>query len=133
MSTRFRNARHATKEKALAKHLDSLRQACKEYGRQDLYEPLGRLLKPNIGWLDRDLELFLKMRRYVIAANVMLYESRTELARKYLEEALRLAKVDSARHRRLATVLANLETVAKIARRSWQIEDGYAPMQKTAV
>ena len=130
MRVRFRKAKHTIEEKAPAKHLDSLRQACKECGRQDLYEPLSRVLKPNIGWLNRDLELLLKTRSYILAANVMLYESKAELARKYLEEAIRLAKVGSARHLRLITVLGNLDTVAKIARRSWQIEGECAPTQK---
>jgi hypothetical protein len=73
----------------------------------------------------------LKRGRYIIAANVMLYESKIQRARGYFEEAARLAKVGSARRRRLATILANLDTVAKIARRSWEIDGKYTPIQKT--
>jgi hypothetical protein len=36
----------------------------------------------------------------------------------------------SARHRRLATILANLDTVAKGARRSWEIDGKYASTKK---
>ncbi len=134
MRVRFWKAKRTLEEKALAKHLDSLRQACKEYGRRDLYEPLSRVLNPNnINWLDRDLELFLKMRRYVIAVNVMLYESKTEPAREYLEDAIRSVQAGSVKRRDLARVMANLETVAKIARRSWEIEGKYAPRQESAM
>jgi hypothetical protein len=133
MWVRFWKAKRTLEEKVLAKHLYSLRQACKEYGRQDLYEPLSRVLNPNINWLDRDLELFLKMRRYVIAANVMLYESKTEPAREYLEDAIRSTQTGSVKHRDLTRVMANLEDVAEIARRSWEIEGKYAPIQESEV
>jgi hypothetical protein len=133
MGIRFPKAKRGFEKRSMAEHLDSLRRACKEYERQDLYEPLSRVLNPNIRWLDRDQELFLKMRCYVIAVNVMLYESKTESARRYLEEALRRTEVGSARHRRLATVLANLKIVAKIARRSWEIDRECTSMREIAM
>jgi hypothetical protein len=47
-----------------------------------------------------------------------------------LEEATRLAKTGSARHRRLTTILTNLDIVAKIARRFWEIEGKYTMTRK---
>jgi nucleotide-binding universal stress UspA family protein len=99
--------------------LDWLKQACEEFGRGDLYKPLRWTLNLNIRWLDRHSDYFLKSERYVLAANVMLYESKTARARKYLEQALRSAKVGSARYERLSVVLANLDAVSKIAERFW--------------
>jgi hypothetical protein len=130
MSARFWKGRRVSEEKVVGEHRSSLRKACEEFGRQDLYEPLSWVLNLNIRWLDRNLDYFLNRRRYVIAANVMLYESRIERAKGYLEEAIRLAKVGSARYRRLTTILANLQMVAKIARRSWEIDGKYATARK---
>ena len=124
MTIRFRRRKHVP-EKVPTENLDSLRRACEEFGRKDLYKPLSWVLNLNIRWLDRNLEYFLKRGRYVIAANVMLYESKTDRARKYLEEALRSVKVGSARHRRLTVVLANLDIVLKIAKRSWELAGKY--------
>jgi hypothetical protein len=131
MGARFWKAKGVLEEKVPAERLSSLKQACEEFGRQDLYEPLSWVLNLNIRWLDRNLEYFLERERYIVAANVMLYEAKIERARGYFEEASRLAKIGSARHRRLTTILANLDAVAKIARRSWQIDGRYAPTQKT--
>jgi nucleotide-binding universal stress UspA family protein len=99
--------------------LDSLKQACSELHREDLYEPLRWILNLNIRWLDQRLEYFVNRRRFVIAANVMLYESKTERARKYFQEALRSVKVGSARYQRLSVVLENLDVISKIAKRFW--------------
>ena len=130
MRVRFRKAKGVLEEKVPAERLISLKQACEEFGRQDLYEPLSWVLNLNIRWLDRNLEYFLKRERYIVAANVMLYEAKIERARGYLEEATQLAKIGSARNRRLTTILANLDTVAKIARRSWEIDGKYASTEK---
>jgi nucleotide-binding universal stress UspA family protein len=128
MVIRFR--RKATSdEKVPPEKLDSLKQACKEFGREDLYKPLSWVLNLNIRWLDQHLEAFLKSGRYVLAANVMLYESKTDRARKYFTEALRSTKVGSARHQRLTTVLENLDVVSKIAKRSWGLA-GKRPMDE---
>jgi hypothetical protein len=117
-------------EKVPAEGVGSLRQACGEFGRQDLYEPLSWLLNLNIRWLDKNLDYFLQRKRYIIAANVMLYESRMERAREHFEGALRLTKADSERQRRLTVVLANLDTVSKIARRFWELEGKYVQTRK---
>jgi hypothetical protein len=122
--------RGALEEKVPAYRLSSLKQVCEELGRQDLYEPLSWVLNLNIRLPDRNLEYFLKRERYIVAANVMLYEAKIERARGYLEEATRLAKIGSARHRRLTTILANLDTVAKVARRSWEIDGKYGSTKK---
>jgi hypothetical protein len=132
MKIRFPRAKRDAGERVPAEHLNSLRQACEEFGRQDLYQPLSWVLNLNIRWLDTHLDYFLQRGRYVIAANVMLYESKKDRARKYFEEALRLSKPGSARQRRLTTILANLDTVAKIARRSWEIDGKYAPRKRSA-
>jgi len=105
--------------------MSSLKQACEEFGRRDLYEPLSRVLDLNIRWLDRNLESFLKKGRYEIAANVKLYESKIGLARKYFGKARRSTKAGSERHRYLTAVLANLGIVSKIARRSWTLSGKY--------
>jgi nucleotide-binding universal stress UspA family protein len=124
MTISFRRREHVP-EKVPTENRDSLRRACEEFGRRDLYKPLSWLLNLNIRWLDRNLEYFLKRGRYVVAANVMLYESKTDRARKHLEEALRSVKVGSPRHRRLTVVLANLDIVSKIAKRSWELAGKY--------
>jgi nucleotide-binding universal stress UspA family protein len=49
----------------------------------------------------------------------MLYESKTDRARVYFEQALHSARVGSARYQRLSTVLRNIDAVSKIAQRSW--------------
>ena len=55
----------------------------------------------------------------------MLYESKISLARKYFEKARRSTKAGSERHRYLTAVLANLNLVSKIARRSWTLSGKY--------
>jgi hypothetical protein len=130
MRVTFWKSKSALEEKVSAERLGSLKQACEELGRRDLYEPLSWVLNLNIRWLDSNLEYFLKRKRYIVAANVMLYEAKIERARGCLEAATRLAKTGSARHRRLTTILANLDIVAKIARRFWEIEGKYATTKK---
>ena len=115
--TRFRKS--PSDEKVPPGKLDSLKRACGEFGREDLYKTLRWVLNLNIRWLDMHSDYFLKSKRYVLAANVMLYESKTGRARKYFEQALRSAKVGSARYQRLSIVLENLDAVSKIALRSW--------------
>ena len=97
--------------------LDALMKACKEFKRQDLYRPLSYVLNLNVRRLSRNLKPFVKKARYVLAANVMLYGSKNNLARKYLRKARALTRPESPRRRRLAIVLNNLPVVARIARR----------------
>jgi nucleotide-binding universal stress UspA family protein len=125
MVIRFRWRKPVVDEKVPSENLDSLKRACEEFGRKDLYTPLSWVLNLNIRWLDKNLEYFVKRGRYVLAANAMLYESNTERAREYFEEALQSVKVGSARHRRLTIVLANLAIVSKIAKRSWELAGKY--------
>lgn len=113
-------------EKVPSENLNSLRLVCEEFRRGDLYRPLSWILNLNIRWLDRNLEYFLKRGRYVLAANVMLYESKNERARDYLEKARRSVNVGSARHRRLTMVLDNLDIASKIARRYWELAGKYS-------
>jgi nucleotide-binding universal stress UspA family protein len=126
MTIRFR--KHAGKVVPRS-NVDSLKQACEEFGRQDLYKPLSRVLSLNIRWLDTNVQPFLKKGRYAIAANVMLYESKIRLAREYFEKARGVAKAGSQIRRDLTTVLANIETVSKIARRSWTLSGKYQTKQ----
>jgi hypothetical protein len=63
----------------------------------------------------------------------MLYESKKESARKYFEEALRLAKVGSPRHPRLKIVLANLDIFSKIAKRSWELDGKYRKEKRAKI
>ena len=100
----------------------SLRRACHEFGRDDLYEPLRWLVSLKPLWLDANLQALLNAKRYVIAANVMLFHSRDIEAREYLQKAMRSITPDSARYRRLSTLLANLNVASKIARRSWELD-----------
>jgi nucleotide-binding universal stress UspA family protein len=116
---------HILEEKVPPENLNSLRQACSEFGRQDLYRTLSWILNLNIKWLDMNLQPLLKKERYITAACVMLYESRTERAKQYFEKALRSSKAGSARYRRLMAALANLDVVGKIARRSWELDGKY--------
>jgi nucleotide-binding universal stress UspA family protein len=108
-------------EKVPHEKLDWLKKACIEFRREDLYEPLRWILNLNINWLGRHLEYFVSRRRFVISANVMLYESKNDRARKYFQEALRSAKIGSARYQRLFMVLENLDVVSKIAKRFWEL------------
>jgi nucleotide-binding universal stress UspA family protein len=126
MTIRFR--KHAQKLVPTS-NVNSLKQACAEFGRQDLYKPLSRVLSLNIRWLDTNIQPFLKKGRYAIAANVMLYESKTRLAREYFEKARGVTRARSQIRRDLTTVLANLDTVSKIARRSWTLSGKYQPKQ----
>ncbi len=113
-------------EKVPSAKLDALVRACREFKRQDLYRPLSYILNLNVRWLSRNLEPFVKEGRYVLAANVMLYGSRNNLAGKYLRKARALTKPGSTRHRRLTIVIDNLPVVARIAQRFWELEGKYA-------
>jgi nucleotide-binding universal stress UspA family protein len=125
VETKVLKRRNTLVEKVPSKNSSSLRQACNEFGRQDLYKPLSWVLNLNIKWLDMNLQLLLKKERYVTAACVMLYDSKSERARQYFEKALRSSKAGSTRYRRLTTVLGNLDVVEKIARRSWELDGKY--------
>lgn len=113
-------------ERVQSAKLDTLRKACKEFKRQDLYRPLSYVLNLNIRWLSDNLGSLTKQGRYVLAANVMLYGSKNSSAKKYLRNARALTKPGSPRRRRLMIVLNNLPVVAKIARRFWELEGKYA-------
>lgn len=106
--------------------LDALMKACREFRRQDLYRPLSYILNLNVRWLSRNLEPFLREGRYVLAANVMLYGSKYNLARKYLRKARALTKPGSTRRRRLTIVIDNLHVVVRIAQRFWELEGKYS-------
>jgi nucleotide-binding universal stress UspA family protein len=125
MVIRLRLRKHPIDEKVPRVNLNSLKQACEEFGREDLYKPLSWVLDLNIRWLDENLGHFVKRGRYVLVANIMLYESKTERARRYFEQALKSVKVGSPRHRRLTVVLANLDVVSKIAQRFWELARKY--------
>lgn len=75
-------------EKIPIKKLNALKKACNEFVRKDLYRPLSYVLNLNIRWLNSNLDQFLKARRYLFAANVMPYQSKTARARMFLKEAL---------------------------------------------
>jgi len=88
---------------------------------------LSWILSINIRWLDAHSEYFVKKKRYVLAANVMLYESKIDRAREYLQLALRSAKVGSERRRRLGVAIENIDVVSKIATRSWELASKRIP------
>jgi nucleotide-binding universal stress UspA family protein len=123
--------RVSLEEKVSVENSDSLKHACDEFGRPDLYEPLSWVLNLNIKYLDTNLRRLVEKERYVIVANVMLYESRKERAKRYFQKALRLSKRGSPRYRRLSAVLTNLDIVGKIARRSWELEGKYVEKKST--
>lgn len=104
-----------------------LRRACHEFGRDDLYETLNMIISLKPRWIDTNLQPFLNDKRYVIAANAMLYESKVQQAKEYLQKAIRSVNQDSPRYHRLSTVLTNLDVVSRIARRSWEL-DGKLPI-----
>ncbi len=106
----------------------ALNRACHEFNRDDLYEPLSWIVSLRPMWSEANLSTFLSTRRYVIAANVMLYESRVPQAKEYFEQALRTLEPNSARYRRLSIVLANLDIVSRIARRAWELDGKLAPV-----
>jgi hypothetical protein len=101
---------------------NALKQACEEFDRTDLYEPLSWIITLRPQWADENLEAYLNDKRYIIAANAMLYESKLEQAREYFERALQSAPADSAMHRHLSILLANLDVVSKIAQKSWELD-----------
>ena len=101
---------------------NALKQACEEFHRTDLYEPLSWIITLRPQWADENLEAYLNDKRYIIAANAMLYESKLEQAREYFERALQSAPADSAMHRHLSILLANLDVVSKIAQKSWELD-----------
>jgi len=100
----------------------TLRQACQEFGRQDLEEALSWLI--NLEPRGRDLPNLLSANdriHYSIAANVMVYEGRIEKAREYFKMALDRCDPDSNWRRELDIVLANLKDTVKIAQRYWEL------------
>ncbi len=99
-----------------------LRRACHEFGRDDLYEPLSMIISLKPIWIDKNLQAFLDDRRYVIVANAMLYESKAQQAKEYIQKAMKSINRDSPRYLWLSTVLANFDIISKIARRSWEID-----------
>jgi hypothetical protein len=103
-------------------NVNALKQACEEFGRNDLYEPLSWIISLRPLWADEYVKEFLREKRYIIAANAMLYESKLAQAKEYFEMALKLTPPDSAMYRHLSTVLANLDAVAKIAKKSWEFD-----------
>jgi hypothetical protein len=111
------------------KKVNPLRRACEQFGRQDLYEPLRSAIIINPRLAKKNLKLVLRDRNYRTAAFVMLYESRTLEAEKYFKKALASTKQESPRYRRLRIIIANLKAVAKIARRSWEIDGKYARLK----
>jgi nucleotide-binding universal stress UspA family protein len=116
--------RERPSKKIAAEKVNSLERACEEFRRKDLYKPLSYVLDVNIRMLEKDLDVYLKDRRYLIAANVMLYESKLNRARGYFEKAL--ASIGSARRPYLNAVLGNLGIAAQIARRFWELEGKYS-------
>jgi hypothetical protein len=114
----FRNKTEVVETKPAS----SLRRACHEFGRDDLYETLSWVvfLKPRL--LDANLEHFMNVKRYVMAANVMLFQSKDQKAKDCFEKALKSVDPTSARYLRLSIVLTNLNVVSKIARRSWELD-----------
>jgi len=101
---------------------DELKQACEEFNRPDLHEPLSWTL--NLEPRGRDLKQLLSAgtsNDYCIAANVMLYESKIDQAAKYFEKALGLPWTNSTRHAHLTVIIANLDVASKIARRYWEL------------
>jgi tetratricopeptide (TPR) repeat protein len=103
---------------------DELKQACDEFNRPDLHEPLSWML--NLEPRNRNLDQLLSAGtsdNYCIAANVMLYESKIDKARKYFEKALELPWSNTDRRAQLIIVIANLDITSKIARRYWELID----------
>jgi hypothetical protein len=103
-------------------NVNALKQACEEFGRSDLYEPLSWIITLRPHWADEYVEGFLKDKRYIVVANAMLYESKSAQAKEYFELALKSTPPGSDRYRDLSIVLANLDAVAKIAKRSWELD-----------
>jgi len=101
---------------------DELKQACEEFNRPDLHEPLSWTL--NLEPRGRNLNQLLSAgtsNDYCIAANVMLYESKINQARKYFEKALAPPWSNSDRRAHFTVVMANLDTASKIATRYWEL------------
>jgi nucleotide-binding universal stress UspA family protein len=113
-------------ERVPSAKFDALMKACNEFERQDLHGPLSYILNLNVRWLSRNLEPFVKRGRYVLAANVMLYGSKNNLAKEYLLKARAQTKPGSLRRRRLTIVINNLPVVARIAQRFWELEGKYS-------
>lgn len=101
---------------------DELKQACDEFNRPDLHEPLSWML--NLEPRNRNLEQLLSAGtsdNYCIAANVMLYESKIDKAKEYFEKGLELPWSNTGRRAQLMVVIANLDIASKIARRYWEL------------
>jgi hypothetical protein len=101
---------------------NELKQSCNEFNRPDLHEPLSWIL--NLEPRNRNLGQLLSAGtsdNYCIAANVMLYESKIDKARKYFEKALEFPWSNTGRRAQLTVVIANLDITSKIARRYWEL------------
>jgi hypothetical protein len=110
---------------------DELKQACEEFDRPDLHEPLSwiLILEPR----DRNLNQLLSTgtsNDYCIAANVMLYESRVDQARKYFEKAIELPWSNTGRRAHLTVIMANLDIASKIAGRYWELAGKGKPSEQ---
>jgi hypothetical protein len=110
-----------------SKETNPLRQACEEFKRVDLYEPLSWIIHLRPQWARGNLGAhFGDMRRYLIEANVMLNESKLNEAKEYFEKALKSAEPDSDMFHDLSLVLGNLDVVSKIAQKFWELDGGSA-------
>jgi len=99
-----------------------LQQACREFGRQDLEEPLSWII--NMEPRGRDIPSLLSANdrvHYSIAANVMMYEGRVSEARGYFKKSLERSDQNSHWRKELDIVIANLDDTIKIARRYWEL------------
>jgi tetratricopeptide (TPR) repeat protein len=100
----------------------TLRQACDEFGRPDLEEPLSWII--NLEPRNRDVESLLAVggrANLSIAANAMTYEGKFNEARDYFKRDLELTNPNSRRYQHIAIVLANFDDVVKIAERYWEL------------
>lgn len=100
----------------------TLRQACDEFGRSDLEEPLSWII--NLEPRNRNIQSLLTVKsraNYSIAANVMVYEGKVNQARDCFSKALELTNPSSHWFQYIVIVLANLDDVIKIARRFWEL------------
>ena len=100
--------------------MKDLKQICKEEGREDLYEPLSHtiILVPtgrNIDVLTKANDRF----NHSIAAFAMLYQGDNEQAVKYFKRVLELADKSDPRYGHTETIVANIDDVARIAKKYW--------------
>ena len=122
---RFRSGKK--EEPVEGKETNQLRQACEEFKRIDLYEPLSWIIHLRPEWARGNMGAhFGDMRRHIIEANVMLNESKLNQAKEYFRKALKSAKPDSEMFHNLSLVLGNLDVVSKIAQKFWELVGGSA-------